>query len=49
MAGPLMGRMLVDSDPIDDLHRQCLEARNAVRRATNAARRRLHLPERTYE
>ena len=34
--------------PIDTIHADCLDAREAIRRQTNAARRRLGIPQRDY-
>ena len=38
-----MGRMLVDTDPIDRTHAECLNARAEIRRLYQQARRRLGL------
>lgn len=39
---------LTDDRPVDRLHRECLEARQEIRRLTNEARRRLGLSVKKY-
>jgi len=43
-----MGRVWIDPEEVDDLHRQCLEARRWIRQQTNEARRRLGLPPKEF-
>ena len=41
--------MTPTTEPLDDTHRDSIEAVHAIRREVNEARRRLGIPERRYD